>query len=267
MKMKKFLLSVLLLCFYVTCVIAKTTYIPTYYSQIEITENGVSQCDSSITREISMFANDERFTITVLHDSVTAERIKAIKRMKAASGWALAAGVMGGVSAGLNPLRNGRDAVTYMNSMNTIASSSMLRIAAIEELEELKHVSISIIITNNSDREMTINDMNRGLIWYVRPHEYLNLDVGNPEINKLRIAYNDDCKDQQVSYVTVQTANFLSKEELAYEDDKIWIIPIYDDYNYLAKYLVIDKTSFIEANMSIEQGKAFINEQKAMKKR
>lgn len=205
---------------------AKTTYVPTYYTQINIEGDGVSYSDSTVRRELTMIANDGRYSITILHDSVTAERVKAIKKMKAAAGWATAAAVISGVSASLNPMRTSWDAVNYMSDMNTMASSSMLHVAAKENAASLQRVQVNIIVENLSDREMVINDMKRGLTWYVPAHNYIQLSVGNPEVNKLRIAYAD-CQEQKKDYITIQAANYLEKQTISYEDEHFWFVPKY----------------------------------------
>lgn len=259
---------------------AKTTYVPTYYTQINVEGNGVSYSDSTVRRELTMIANDGRYSITILHDSVTAERVKAIKNMKAASGWATAAAVLSGVSASLNPMRTSWDAVNYMSDMNTMASSTMLHVAAKESAISLQRVQVNIIVENLSDREMVINDMKRGLTWYVPAHNYIQLSVGNPEVNKLRIAYAD-CQEQKKDYITIQAANYLEKQTISYEDEHSWFIPIYKSWlddkeisvaragvnqsgvgDILDHYEQVDKTTFEHKSYTIEE---FKNLKKAMK--
>lgn len=225
--MKKifFLLFLLVMTFHID-VIARTTYIPTYYTQINVVGSDTLLSDSTARRELSVLAKDGRYSITILHDSVTAERVKAIKAMKAASGWATAAAVFSGVSTALNPVRTSWDAVNYMSSMHNMVSSSMLSVAARNGTNNLQKVPVSIIVENLSDREMVVNDMTRGLTWYVPAENYIELNVGNPEVNKLRIA-NADGPDLQKDYITVQAANFLEKHSISYEDEDTWYFPVY----------------------------------------
>ena len=47
-------------------------------------------------------AQDDSFSITLLHEDVDKEKVKTIMRAKAAAGWMTFAAVMSGVSAGFN---------------------------------------------------------------------------------------------------------------------------------------------------------------------
>lgn len=248
---------------------AKTTYIPYYYSQISIVKDGVERCDSSKAREMFMASDDAHYSFTVMHDSVTRERVKAIKNMKAAEGWSIVAGMLGGVSAGLNPLHNGRDAVNFMISRDIIVSSAFLHQVASHEGNALQQVPTSILFENYSDKEMTINDLQRGLLWFVAPHSSLTLQCGNPEVNEFRVAYNDNT---EIEYVTIQSGNYLDKKEISYEDENVWISPITYTYDAgfdkeelmtsLAGFLVIDKITFEETTMSVDEFKKFKKEHK-----
>lgn len=242
---------------------SKTTYIPQYYTQITIVKDGVTRCDSTITREMLMNAVDGHYSFTVIHDSVTKERVKAIKNMKAAAGWAAFASVMGGVSAGLNPLHNGRDVVDFMRSREIMVSSAFLNQVTKHEGNSLQHVPINILFENLSDKEMSINDLQRGLIWYVAPHTSLTLKCGNPEMNEFRVAYNDNT---EIEYVTIQSGNFLEKENIAYEDEKIWVVENYfpdSTEKTIVDYSIVDKISFERTEISIADYKQFKKEHKS----
>lgn len=237
---------------------AKTTYIPKYFSRIDIESATKLQSDSSILRELTLMADDNRYAITIMHDSVTKERVKAIKRMKAAAGWAGVSAVLSGVSAGLQPLHTGMDAVMYMNKMGNMVASTSLSAFASEEASSLEKVPVNINIENLTDREMVVNDLNRGLTWFIRPHTYLNLTVGNPEVNSLRIAYADN-GEQKVDYLTLMAGNQLTKKNIAYEDEDIWIIPLYrhgHDYNP-TDYRVINKITFEAEEIKSEEFKQY----------
>lgn len=239
--MKRIILFILIFVMSFASIDAKTTYLPTHFTQINISgEGNITLADSTCSRELSMFASDGRYSITVMHDSVTAERVKAIKRMKAASGWAAAAAVFSGISATLNPVHSSWDAVRYMNDMNTMTSATMLSVASKQGAKDLQHVSINIIIENFSEREMVINDMSRGLTWYVPAHNYINITVGNPEVNKFRVAYAD-CMDQKKDYITVQAGNYLEKVKIVDESEDYWVFPVYKEAKTASPYSIPDE--------------------------
>lgn len=255
MKSKKLSLVLILLCL---CMIvgAKTTYIPTYFSRIDIQGSAKLLCDSSVVREFTMMADDGRYAITVIQDSVTKERVKAIKHAKAAAGWSAASAVLSGVSATLQPLHTGADAVRYMNSVNNMETSLTFSALSSQKAADLQRVPVSIYIENFTEREMVINDLSRGLTWYLLPHSFINLTVGNPEINRLRIAYSDS-NDQKKDYITVMAANELTKRTIALEDSKYWyfankeeyvgVVDVYEGQNTgsrLKDYERVDKFTF-----------------------
>lgn len=271
--MKKSLFIFITLFLIQFSLIAKTSYVPSYYTQINI-EGTNTMADSTIQRELTTISTDGRYSITVLHDSVTAERVKAIKNTKAAAGWATALSVVSGVSAMLNPMHTSWDAVNYMSDMNLMASSTMLHVAASSAAANLQRVSITIRIENMSDKEMVINDMKRGLTWYVPAKNYIQLSIGNPEINKFRIAYAD-YEIKAKDYITIQSANFLEKQIISYDDDDIWIIPAFNNVNnsnilanvILDHYVQINKITFERKKLSIDQFKTFQKEIKAKVKK
>jgi hypothetical protein len=83
--------------------------------------------------------------------------------------------------------------------------------------------SSEYMIENNSNQEIVINDLNRGLVWYVPPHSYLLLNMGKlPQACLLRIA-NTDPLQPALKYVTIGSASLSVKFTVAYEDDDCWI--------------------------------------------
>lgn len=272
--MRRFLIFVLLLYANFAGTFAKTTYIPKYFSQVKITGQLGEYTDSSVVREY-LYNNGSEFSIIVVQDSVTKERVKSIKRAKSAAGWSAAAAVFSTLSASLNPLNTRNDIRTYINSRMSVPSASFLSMCETEEAEKLQRVNISVVFSNNSDIEITVNDMNRGLIWFVPAHSDLVLDVGNPEINDFRIA-NNDLSNQNISYVTIQAGNFLDKYGIAYEDENYWVINTRGKRKtYLPEaqekfeemitgYVFKNKTTMEEKYYDLKEGKALIKELKNM---
>ena len=78
MNIKQYLLVILI--FITGQVGAKLQYIPNYYSLISLEDDALIAADSTFLRECALSPEDERFTIFVMHDTITKERIKAIHR-------------------------------------------------------------------------------------------------------------------------------------------------------------------------------------------
>ena len=79
------------------------------------------------------------------------------------------------------------------------------------------------MVENTGDQEIVVNDLNRGLVWYVPAKSYLLLNMGRlPQACFLRIA-NTDPNHPEVKYVTIGSASFAVKMTVAYEDENCWI--------------------------------------------
>lgn len=87
---------------------------------------------------------------------------------------------------------------------------------------EMSYVS-EYMIENTGTQEIVVNDLNRGLVWYIPPQSYLLLNMGKlPQACLLRIA-NTDPIQPAVKYVTIGSASYTMKFTIAYEDEDYWI--------------------------------------------
>ncbi len=100
--MKKISLSSVFLFVCLTATQAKTTYIPTYRSYIHIVTDGDTASIAGNQTWTELRDGSKMFAVGIEHEEVTREKVKAIKRAKAATGWAAFATVMSGVSTALS---------------------------------------------------------------------------------------------------------------------------------------------------------------------
>lgn len=81
--MKKLLLIIVPLILISFSVSAKTTYVPTYWSYLKIFQHeGDSISVQNILGQLESSSLDESFHITIVHEDMTHEKVKAIKRAK-----------------------------------------------------------------------------------------------------------------------------------------------------------------------------------------
>lgn len=245
--------SIVLIClgFCVLSINAKISYLPKYYTQISLEEDSTYVLDSTITRDLALHAKDNRFSIYVMHDSLTKERVKAIKSYKTAQVFSSIAMATGFISAVTTPLSTPWDVFQYQNNLSTIAAATFLKYSSSIKAESLQQLPISILITNNSDKEIFVNDMSRGLVWYIRAYGSLCLNSGNPDINLLRIS-NVDTTNPQIAYAIIQSANYLYKTNLEYENANYWFIRIDKETlsgNWISRYFQIDKITMEEVEL------------------
>jgi hypothetical protein len=99
---------------------AKTTYIPSYRSFIQIKQNDSDSIIAQSNLEtLELIAQDHSFSVTIVHENVDKEKVKAIKRAKAAAGWMTFAAIMSGVSAGFNSAYYNNALTTYIDMRRT----------------------------------------------------------------------------------------------------------------------------------------------------
>ena len=141
------------------------------------------------------------------------------------------------------------------------------------------------MIENTSDKEIVVNDLNRGLVWYIPPQCYLLLNMGKlPQACLLRIA-NTDPLHPAIKYVTIGSASLSLKFTIAYEDEDCWIFLLNEesqddnddeipDFSRLmgvsnntlrVRYIKRDKDSFQDTHMVEEEVFAIIKKAKEMR--
>ena len=130
-------------------------------------------------------------------------------------------------------------------------------------------LEVEIWIDNNSDSELIVNDMIRGLVWYVQPHESIQFEVKNPEMANLRVS---DLNNSNVEYVTVGVGSSIRKEFISYEDDDCWVADIYqkdlsvNEHRVPIAYNYINKTTYETKRLSIREYNEFKKEVKSREK-
>lgn len=217
--MKKFLLIILAAYAASVATRAKTTYVPAYMSYIHIVANGDTTSITGTDKSLSLPSEDGTFKIYVEHEDLTGERIKAIKRAKRKAGWMAAAAIMQGVSAAFSD--NSLQYIVRSNNARTAAELSAMY-AGIARTEQT--LGMEVWIENNSDEDVMVNDTDRGLTWFIQPHEALTLNTNNPDCTRLRIS---DLHHQHVRFATVAAGSSVDKAELKHEDNDCWIITAY----------------------------------------
>lgn len=215
--MKKLLLIALLAA--ATQAQGKTTYVPAYMSYIHITEHGDTLSAAGTDRSLSLQSADDAVRIFVEHEDLKGERVKAIKRAKRTAGWMAAMAVVQGISAVFSD-----NALQYMvrSSSAQAAAEISAMYAGIAKAEQT--LDMEVWIENNTDDEMLINDTDRGLSWYIQPHEALALEANNPDCIRLRIS---DLHHRRVRFATIAAGSSVDKAELRHEDSDYWFITAY----------------------------------------
>ncbi|MBQ9294287.1 MAG: hypothetical protein IJ219_05085 [Bacteroidaceae bacterium] len=211
---------------------AKTTYIPTYYNRILAIENG--QIDSLSGRQhlLQLDSRDRLVSFAIAHQEVSPDLVKAIKQAKRAAGWTgVASGLMVGASTFSDvQLIRGKSRGYIVGAIEGQYASGGLAAASADayaQARELKTLMVDLIVTNHSDKEIQITDMDQGLVWYVMPQKDIALPLLKGEECHFRISPAAH-PDENVKYINVLTDSYLEKYTIALETDMYWYVPISD---------------------------------------
>ena len=258
MAKKLFLALIVQMC----CLVAsgKTTYIAKYRSYIHIVNGTDTVSVEGYLPELEMTEDGGLFAIRIEHEEVTQEKVKAIKRAKAAAGLMAFSAVMSGVST----VFSNNSLQYYIRSTDTRISTDLATIYAANAEDEQK-LAIELWIDNLTESELMVNDMERGLTWYILPKQSAQIKVNNPEAACLRIS---DIHHKDVRYVMAAAGSTLNKWDVVWEDDECWVAEVYkyeapSDAKYttrkweLSGYHQISKTDFYERDMSPEEFNTF----------
>lgn len=252
-KMRKYIfLYVLLLS--LTSLEAKTTFIPHYRSYISLTTDKGEKIEEERTT-LTHIVNDPegRFILSVIHEEMTIDKVKRIKRKANQAKWMSASALLYSVST----LGSGSLASFNARLANARISKMMAGMYAHNAKAE-QVLGVEIQVTNTYNREMMVADIERGLVWYVMPGHSCTLQLSNPDAALLRIS-DAEFTTKSICYATLSGGSSVTQEEILYEDDNCFVVRHYDDNDELyapitpTELFYIDKDDFTENPYSSKQ--------------
>lgn len=279
--MKRLLLLPLL--FLAMSLSAKTGRIPSYMSFVYWIQGTDTLYDENNTLLHESVSPDGTVTIRVRHeDWKSTVTNKSLLRL---APWHAAVSQRRGIRAIIHQGQSNTDAMMPMKKIPGIMPNA-LRVQNLSQETGRFDMSFTTeyMIENTGNQEIVINDLNRGLVWYVPANSYLLLNMGKlPQACLLRIANNDPLHPA-VKYVTIGSASYSMKFTIAYEDEDCWIFlldekmqnneaeldftKVYDnqkDY-FNTHYIKRDKDSFRETPMVEAEVFAIIKEAREQEK-
>lgn len=226
---------VLIIFTFTFCLVAqaKTTYIPTYRSFIQIKQglNDSIIAESKLGR-LDLTAQDGSFSITLVHEDVDKQKVKEIKRAKAAAGWMTFATLLSGFSAGYDATYYNSSLLTYVEMRRT-ENYAVLSDILHNNAKGEQRLTIEFFIDNLSSEELMVADIARGLTWYILPHTSMQFSMPNPGVERLRIS---DLQHKSVKYADIVGGSYVEKEAVAWEDDNCWIVLRFEEGSDLKQY-------------------------------
>ena len=229
--MKKPIALSFFICIFATFIQAKTTYIPTYNNRLLLIENGEVDSVTNKSHTLVMSSKDGLITCTLAQQVVSQELVRDIKRAKGAAGWAKVAATLSSVSEGMaqSQMESGNNKgwamQNYVDARENTKASLAASANARAKAEDLKTLLLDLIVQNNSQKEMIITDMDRGLVWFVLPNCEVRLPLLKNEECHFRIS-SCNPMDENVKYIKALGTSTLEKYTIGMETDISWYVPI-----------------------------------------
>jgi len=229
--MRKTIALSLFTCIFATIIQAKTTYIPTYDNRLLLIENGEMDSLTNKAHTLVMSSKDGLITCTLAQQVVSQELVRDIKRAKSAAGWAMVAAAFSSASEGMaqsqmnSGYNKGWAMQNYVNARENTNASLAASADAGAKAEDLKTLLLDLVVRNNSQKEMLITDMDRGLVWFVLPNCEVRLPLLKNEECHFRIS-SCNPMDENVKYINALGTSTLEKYTIGLETDTSWYVPI-----------------------------------------
>ena len=228
---KKFLLLTMFACSFAIHIQAKTTYIPTYDNRLLLIENGEVDSLTNKAHSLMISSKDGLITCTLAQQVVSQDLVREIKRAKSSAGWAMVAAALSSINEGIaqNQMNNGYNKgwamKNYVDARDNTNASLAASADAKAQAEDLKTLLLDLVIKNNSQKEMLITDMDRGLVWFVLPNCEVRLPLLKDEECHFRISSCNPL-DENVKYINALGTSTLEKYNVGLETDISWYVPI-----------------------------------------
>lgn len=228
---KNAFISTVFVCIFAIHIQAKTTYIPTYDNRILLIENGEVDSLSNKAHALMMSSKDNLITCTLAQQVVSKELVRDIKKAKNAAGWAMVAASLSSVSEGMaqSQMNSGYDKgwamQNYVDARENTNASLAASANSQARAEDLKTLLLDLVVKNDSQKEMLITDMDRGLVWFILPHREARLPLLKGEECHFRISSCNPL-DENVKYINALGTSTLEKYPVSLETDISWYVPI-----------------------------------------
>ena len=256
----------LLIFFFAIQAQGKTTYRPSYANRLILIENGKIDTTENQQRVLSLPSQDGTIRCSLVQQVVTPELVKAIKSAKSAAGWAMVAAGFSAASAGYSIGRmnsrpvDGFMVSNYVNAHELTGASLDYSASALAQAEDLKMLYVDLLVKNDSEKELLITDMDKGLVWFVMPHNEMALHLSKGEEGHFRVA---PCSalDENVKYINAVATSTMEKYTIGLETDLFWYIPMTEKAVQTLQFPTYVKDGYIRVDKETMRMKALTKEE------
>lgn len=281
MLMKRLLLPCILILF-ASASFAKSVRIPTYKSFVYWIQGTDTLYTEDNTLMHESVSPDGSIVIRVRHEDW--QQTVTDRSMARLEPWHATLARKGGLRAILCQGEANTDAMMPMK-IDPVLMENAAGVSSLAQMTDRMEMNLACeyMIENTGSQEIVVNDLNRGLVWYLPANSYLLLNMGTlPQACLLRIA-NNNALHPAVKYVTIGSASFEVKLTTAYEDDDCWIYLLNEetirdenklnftrmlggsDNVLLTRYIKRDKDTFQETRMTQDEVYTIIRDAKERK--
>lgn len=221
-----FCLLAMLVC--VTKTSAKSGIIPTYRSFVLWIEGNDSVYSENRTMLLTSLSPDSSVTITIRHQDWN-NMVNNISE-DLMQPWLSIISTHRGILADIDINRPNVGALNLLRAHQSDMPMAMDVMAMGDETDRLTmDLNTQYMISNNSNEELIINDMNRGTTWYLPVGMYLIMDMGKlPQASLLRISSSANTT-KAVKYAFVGSSSFTMKYTIAYECSDYWVFNLNEE--------------------------------------
>lgn len=263
-------LLILFVFFPVLCNHAKERYLAKYNTTInEKTDGSIHTESCNYSNEFSMNTLQGKLTITVCHETITSEKEKILSSMRTTANLYAMSSMLSGLS-GLFTGINGMTTKSQTERMKSMASADKALLEEME-IENLKNLNVVAILQNNTDEELLVNELDKGLSWFIQAHSEAIIPITSSD-KKLKLrASTIQLSQQPISIIDITAISQVNNFDILYEDDDyLYYSPqittktddVYELSPIKAKYYRVCKKTSEEDEISEKEYKAISSEKK-----
>lgn len=232
--MKRLLIFTIANLLFLTNIVAKgePTYFASYFASI-MYEGDENIVYSDTAMCISSTSKDKSITLKVTHinPQQQIDRIIALTEKQVGSYFT---SILHSVGSAAGSLANNPE---IAQAENMLAEMDLLSASGIEgTIQSIKYITSIVEITNNTNNEIVVNDLHKGLTWYIKPHSSTSFAINNPSSNSYRIASVTN-NAEALCYAKINLASSILKGELLQEVKRYKVLKRENGENEVVYYL------------------------------
>lgn len=206
----------IILLFSIIVINAKNRYLAKYNTTITEKINGQIHSEScNYSNEFSVKLLDGKLRVIVCHEEITPDMEKVLKSLKTTANLHMMNSILGGISS-INSAVGGASPRSDIIESKISANKAVL---TEQEIEELKDLSVALILENTSNEELLVNDIENGLIWFIQPNSDVVIEIPKPKRKMKLRASTVQISQQPISLIDITALSEVKCYDVLCEDN------------------------------------------------